>query len=330
MRAAFYDRQGNPAQVLQLGELPDPVAGKGDVRVRVAISGINPSDAKHRAGWNGIKMAHPKIVPHQDGAGVIDQVGEDVDPARIGERVWLYEAASEGRAFGTAAELVVVPARRAVAMPSSIDFALGAALGVPAMTAHRCVFGDGPVAGQMILVAGGAGAVGRAAVQLARWGGAHVIATAGSPDQAAIAKAAGAHAVVMYRDPKVTSILTQHAPDGFDRIIEVALSTNIDMDVTLARAGATIVSFASGNGADDSMILPARRILTKWLTLKWVHVYTMPEAAKAAAVADITAALGAGALTLPPVTRFPLQQIVAAHETVGIGGSGRKLLLDIQ
>lgn len=329
MRAAHYDRLGDPFDVLRIGELPKPAAGPGEVRVRIAVSGINPSDAKHRAGWNGMTMAHPRIVPHQDGAGVIDQVGKGVDPARLGERVWIYEAVSEGRACGTAAEYVVVPARRAVTLPGTADFALGATLGVPAMTAHRCVFGDGAIDGATILIAGGAGAVGRCAVQLAAWGGAHVVATAGSADQAAIARAAGAHAVVLYRDGDAAAQLAAHAPLGFDRIVEVAPSANIDMDVALCRAGATIVVFASGDGPDGTLSIPARTMLTRGLTLRWVHVYTMPEAAKSAAIADITAALEAGMLTMPPVARYRLDQIADAHEAIGTGGSGRKFLLDI-
>jgi NADPH2:quinone reductase len=329
MRAAFYDRQGLPQDVLELGNFPEPSAGAGEVRVKMAVSGINPSDAKHRAGWNGIAMVHPRIVPHQDGAGTIDQIGAGVDKARVGERVWVYEAANEGRAQGTAAEYVVVSARRAIPLPAIASFALGASLGVPAMTAHCCVFGDGSVDGATLLVAGGAGAVGRCAIQLARWGGARVIATAGSADQMAVARQAGADEVICYRDADAADQLATLAPGGFDRIVEVAPSVNIGMDVNLCRPGATIVAFASGDDPAGTIQIPARHMLSRRLSLKWVHVYTMPEADKTRAVDDINAALAARALTMPPATHYPLAEVVAAHQAIGTSGTGRKILLDI-
>lgn len=326
MRAAFYDRTGDPFSVLQVGELVDPQAGPGEVRVRVAVSGVNPSDIKHRAGWNGLAMPHPRIVPHQDGAGVIDQAGSGVDPGRIGERVWVFEAASNGRAFGTAADYVILPAQNAVPLPDSADFQQGATLGVPAMTAHRCVFSDGSVAGQTILVAGGAGGVARNAVQLARWGGARVIATAGSEVQVAAARAAGANEVVSYRDPDVASRLAAFCPDGFDRVVEVALTTNAAMDVELVRPGGTIVAFASGG---ESLTLPGPRLLTKAISMKWVHVYSMPAEAKMAAITDITSALDAGMMTPPRVESYALDDIAAAHAAVGLNGSGTKTLVTL-
>ncbi len=178
MKAALYDRPGPAHEVLQVGDLPDPDPAPGEVRVRLVFSGINPGDTKKRDGWLGFPMPYPRVIPHSDGSGVIDAVGKGVPAARVGERVWVYGAQSY-RPFGTAAELTTVPQEKAVQLPDGADFATGACLGIAARTAHRCVFADGPVAGQTVLVAGGAGSVGHAGVALAAWGGARVIATGG-------------------------------------------------------------------------------------------------------------------------------------------------------
>lgn len=194
MKAAFYDRNGPADDVLQVGEMPKPIPAAGEVLVRVHASGVNPSDVKSRAGLRA-KMAYPRVVPQSDGAGVIEAVGAGIDPARVGERVWIWNGQWQ-RPLGTAAEYIALPGLQASHLPDNTPFEAGACLGIPAMTAHRCVFADGPVAGQKILVTGGAGAVGHYAVQLARWGGAQVIATASGPEKAAHAKAAGADRVV--------------------------------------------------------------------------------------------------------------------------------------
>ncbi|MEM1310897.1 MAG: NADPH:quinone reductase, partial [Cyanobacteria bacterium P01_H01_bin.153] len=187
MQAVWYEKNG-PVSVLRHGQLPRPKLGAGEVLVRIQASGVNPSDTKVRSGWGGMTMPFPRVVPHNDGAGVIEQVGAGVSPERIGDRVWIYEA-QVGRPSGTAAEYVVVPSQQAVPLPANTTFAAGAALGVPAMTAHRAVFSSGAVEGQTILVTGGAGAVGYYAVQLAKWGGATVITTVSRPQQAALAQA---------------------------------------------------------------------------------------------------------------------------------------------
>src|SRR5262245_11857496 len=196
MRAAWYERKGPAHEVLQVGQMPVPEPGPGDVRIRVAISGINPSDTKGRAGWRGqTEMPFSRVIPHQDGAGVIDAVGADVPPSRVGERVWLYEA-QRGRAFGTAADYVVVPSSNAVRLPEGVSFVDAACLGIPAMTAHRCLFADGPIAGKTVLVTGAVGGVGQYAVQIAKWGGATVIATISSVEKAEQARAIGADHVI--------------------------------------------------------------------------------------------------------------------------------------
>ncbi|WP_428340966.1 NADPH:quinone reductase [Mycobacterium sp.] len=206
MRAAYYERKGNPGDILCVGKVPTPEPDPGDVRVRVRVSAINPSDTKSRQGWGGdTAMRFPRIVPHNDGAGVIDEVGPGVSAARIGERVWLFEAQRDGRAFGTAAEFVVVPAGNAIALPNNASFDDGASLGVPGMTAHHLLFSDGAIHGQTILIQGGAGSVGHLATQLARWAGARVIATVGSDEQAAVARDCGAHHVINYKTQDVVA-----------------------------------------------------------------------------------------------------------------------------
>lgn len=239
MRAAFYERQGTAREVLTVGELPDPQPGAGEVRVRVMVSGINPSDIKTRVGFGGKAMPFPRIVPHQDGSGVIDSVGPGVSQERIGERVWVYMAQT-GRAFGTAAEFVVVPSRQAVRLADNVPFGVGASFGVPAMTAHRCLFADTDLRGKRVLVHGGAGAVGNAAILLAKWAGAWVAATVSRDEQADVARAAGADLVVN-RHAGDVAVKIRSATDGHgvDRIVDVDISANIDTAIAcLAREGA--------------------------------------------------------------------------------------------
>ncbi|MBI2360745.1 MAG: NADPH:quinone reductase, partial [Deltaproteobacteria bacterium] len=201
MLAAWYEKVGPAREVLQAGEMPEPGVGPGEVRVRQYTSGVNPSDTKRRSGATE-GMSFPRIIPHSDGAGIIDQAGAGVDERRVGERVWTYNARWQ-RPFGTAAQYVVVPSQQAVHLPDSVSFAEGACLGIPGMTAHRCVFVDGPVRGKTVLVTGGAGCVGHYAVQFAKWGGASVIATVSSEKKAAHARAAGADYTINYREEDV-------------------------------------------------------------------------------------------------------------------------------
>src|SRR4051794_29886248 len=225
MLASWYDDQGPAAEVLHFGELPDPVPGSGEVRVRVTVSGVNPGDTKKRRGWLGSSMPFPRVIPHSDAAGVIDVVGGGVDARRVGERVWVYGAQSY-RPFGTAAQYTVVPDHQAVSLPDHLSDELGASLGIPGITAHRTVFADGPVDGQLVLVHGVLGGVGSMAAQLAHWAGATVLAPArrtATPDS--VAPAVVSQAFALAPDAPATAIRS-YALQGVDRIIEVALSDN--------------------------------------------------------------------------------------------------------
>lgn len=310
MRAAVYRETGAARDVLRIEEVGRPEPGPGEVLVRVHASGVNPTDFKTRAGATARPIDEFQI-PHQDGAGVIEAVGTGVDPARVGERVWVWLAAF-GRRWGTAAEWTVVPARQATRLPDGASFELGASLGVPAMTAHRCLFADGPVAGKTVLVAGGAGAVGHYAIELAKHAGARVVTTVSGPEKAALAAKAGADLVVNYRDPDALERIKAFAPVT-DRVVEVALGANLALDLAIAGPSTVVVSYAA-DGPDP--VLPVRACMTANVTLRFVLLYGVPAAALDAAAADVTAALAAGALTGLPAHRFPLSEIAAAHEAV--------------
>src|SRR6516225_9701655 len=244
MLAAWYDRQGPAADVLQVGELPNPEPGPGEVRVRISLSGVNPGDTKKRSGWQGTPMSFPRIIPHSDGAGVIDAVGEGVDGGRIGQRVWTHGAQSY-RPFGTAAQLTCVPDRQAVPLTDDVSDEIGACLGIPAITAHRAVFSDGPVAGQTILVHGVLGSVSSLAAQLARWGGATVIGTVvHSRDLGNVDTSVIAYPVALDSND-AASVIREHAPGGVDRIVEVDFSDNADLDAAVVANDAVIAAYAS-------------------------------------------------------------------------------------
>ena len=323
MLAARYETTGPAHDVLRVEDVPRPEPGPGEVRVRLRVSGVNPTDWKSRSGATGAPAAGGQI-PNQDGAGTIDAVGEGVDPARIGERVWVYFAAWR-RPWGTAAQWTVVPEGQAVRLPDGVPDDLGASLGIPALTAHRCLLADGGVAGATVLVAGGAGAVGRAAIELAGWAGAKVVATVSSEEKAALAREAGADAVVNYRDPDAAGRVRAAAPQGVDRVVEVALDTNLELDLAVCAPHAVISTYAD-TGTPAS--LPVRRLMTPNLVLRFVLVYSMPPAALQRAVADVGEALRAGALTTLPLHRFPLTEIAAAHDAVEAGVVG-KVLIDV-
>lgn len=252
MRAAWYERPGPARDVPVIGEVETPTPGPREVRVRVHASGINPGDVKKRDDFFGLGMACPKVIPHSDGAGVIDAVGAGVPANRIGERVWVFNAQSY-RPFGTAAEFTVVPAERAVRLPDAIDFAAGACLGIPALTAHAAVFAAGPVRDLDVLVAGGAGNVGQAAVALAAWGGARVIATVGGEVQGDLARSAGAEHVLDYRASDLAArirVLTEAR--GVARIVEVAFGRNISIDAAVIAQHGTIAVYATGADSTPS------------------------------------------------------------------------------
>ena len=320
MRAASYDRHGPAAEVLEVKDVERPAPGPGEVLVKVALSGINPTDLKSRSGATPRPIDGYQI-PHHDGAGVIEAVGEGVSPARVGQRVWLWLAAA-GRRWGTAAEWTVVPEDQAVPLPDGASLELGATLGVPAMTAHWCLFADGPVTGKTVLVAGGAGAVGHFAIELAAWGGARVIATASGPQKAELARQAGAAQVVNYRDPGAADQI-RAAAGRTDRVIEVALGTNLALDLAVASPGSTIVSYAA---EPSDPVLPVRACMTANVVLRFVLLYGVPRPALRRAAEDINAALTAGALTGLPLHRFGLADIVAAHEAAEAGPLGKVLV----
>ncbi|WP_419162453.1 NADPH:quinone reductase [Candidatus Palauibacter sp.] len=323
MRAAWYTKQGSARDVLEVGEREPPTPGPGEVRVQVRTSGINPVDVKRRAGGRG-SLTDTLVVPHFDGAGTIDAAGEGVDAGRVGERVWIYEA-QWGSDLGTAAEFVTIPASRAVPLPADVSFAAGACLGIPALTAYRCVYGDGPVEGRTVLVTGGAGAVGAYAIQCARLGGARVLATVSGPEKGEVAREAGADAVINYRAEDVAArVLELTDGEGLDRIVEVEMGGNLDASIAMLKPNGVISAYASEG--EPQPAVPFYTLLYKNLTLRFELVFLMPEHAKRQAVEDLTGWLGAGELRHTIAARFPLEDIVAAHEAVEAGPLGKILL----
>ncbi|MER5728966.1 NADPH:quinone reductase [Streptomyces sp. NPDC002138] len=326
MLASWYDAQGPATEVLRVGELPDPTPGPGEVRVRVTVSGVNPGDTKKRTGWTGSGMPYPRVIPHSDAAGVIDAVGDGVDARRSGQRVWVYGAQSY-RAFGTAAQYTVVPAGLAVPLPDHLSDDLGASLGIPGITAHRSVFADGPVDGKVVLVNGALGGVGSLAAQLAAWGGATVIGTVRrTADLARADPAVISHAVALDAADPAAEILA-HAAAGVDRIIEVSLSDNADLDNAVAANGATIAAYAT---RADRTEIPFWTLLFNNVTLRLIGSDDFPADAKLQAVRDLTSAAAVGALTVDVGGRYPLADIAKAHDRVDAGGRGRgRVLIDI-
>ena len=318
MRAAWYERPGPAPAVLTLGDMPRPEPGPGEVLVRVATSGINPSDTKQRAGWRKEGLPFPRIVPHSDGAGVVAAVGDGVAAGRVGQRVWLYNA-QRGRPWGTAAEYVAVPDAQAPPLPDGIDFAIAACLGVPACTAHFAVFADGPVSGRTILVAGGAGAVGQCAVQFAKWGGATVVATVSGAAKAEQARAAGADHIVNYRaEPVAERVLDLTDGAGVDRIVEVDFGANLAVDIAAIRANGVIASYSSTRVPEP--VLPYYPLAYKGVTVRFVQAYLLPAEARARAIRDIAATLRSGALRPAVASVLPLERIADAH-ALAEGGS---------
>ena len=317
MRAAYYESNGPARAVLQVAELPAPEPGPGEVRVRIAASGINPSDVKARAGATR-KIAFPRVIPHSDGAGTIDRVGAGVPEARIGERVWLWNTQYQ-RPFGTAADYAVVPAAQAVPLPPTISFAEGACLGVPAMTAWHAVMLDGADAlkGSTILVAGGAGAVAHYAIQFAKAAGASVITTVSSDAKAQHARAAGAdHAIDYKREDVGARVKDLTGGKGVDRIIEVDLGRNAPLIAKVLAPRGTVVVYGSGGG---EATIGSSFLLNAHATMKFFIVYGIDAAARGRAIAGITAALTAGRLINAVARDWPLAEIAAAHEAVEAG-----------
>lgn len=322
MLASWYDRQGPAADVLRVGELPDPRPGPGEVRVRVTVSGVNPGDTKKRQGWLGSSMPFDRVIPHSDAAGVVDAVGAGVDGRRVGTRVWVYGAQSY-RPFGTAAQYTVVPAHQAVPLPDQVGDELGASLGIAGITAHRTVFADGPVDGVTVLVHGVLGGVGSLAARLARWGGATVIGTVRRGSDLDRVDAAAISRTVALDQEDPAGAVRAHAPDGVDRVIEVSLSDNADLDAAVVADNAVIAAYAT---RADRTELPFWPLLFANVTLRLLGSDDFPAGAKRQAARDLTAAAAMGALTVDVGARYPLDEIAAAHDRVDTGGHGRVLV----
>lgn len=314
MLAVWYERQGAARDVLQYGELDTPEPGPGEVRVRLRASAVNPADANRRAGrLHGMEFA--RIVPNSDGAGEIDAVGEGVSPARLGERVWIYFG-QRGRPFGTAAQYICVPQELACELPSHLSFEEGACLGIPGMTAYCALFGDGPIAGQTVLVTGGAGAVGHYAVQLAKWGGAQVIATVSSPDKAAHARRAGADVVVDYKSPEaLQQVRLATGAQGVHRIVDVDTAANAAMVLEVAAEDAAWLSYAIG--PEGVTALPMARVIRKNLRLRGLYLSGLGADERRKAQLGMCRWLAESPGALHAVdSRFPLHDTAGAHLAV--------------
>ena len=335
MRAITYTQPGGP-EVLQLVDRPVPEPGPDEVRVRVAFSGVNPTD------WKSRTNAQPGPggqVPNQDGSGTVDAVGQGVDPAMLGQRVWIWEAAWQ-RPWGTAAEFTVVPARHVVLLGADPSFELGAALGIPFLTAHRCLtvaeslpdrLGPGALTGHTVLVQGGAGAVGNAAIQLARWSDATVVATVSSPQKAQLAAAAGADHVVNYKEQDVVAEVRKVAPNGVDAIVEVSAAVNAAIDAQVIGMHGAVAMYADDGGAE--VTVPVRAQMGPNARWQFVLVYTEPERAKVLGIEDVTTAVADGAIRVGPdaglpLHVYPLAETAAAHQAVQDGAVG-KVLVDV-
>ena len=327
MRAAFYDRIGAAREVLQLGDLPDPTPAAGEVRVRVRWSGVNPSDVKSRGGYRGRAMPFARIVPHSDGMGVVDAVGEGVDRARIGQRVWLWNAAW-GRPFGTAAEAICLPQAQAVPLPDGVPDEAGACFGIPALTAMHAVLTRGGVQGQRVLVAGGAGAVGHYALQFARKLGARqVLATTSTPEKARIACAAGAEESFDYRAPDAAQrILAATGGQGVDRVIELDIAANATLDLQMLRRGGDAVVYGSGAG---EFKLPFFPLIANNIGLQFFIVYHLNDNERAHAVDTLNRLLLQGGIEHAIAQRLPLAEIATAHELVEQGRATGNVVLAI-
>jgi NADPH2:quinone reductase len=309
MRAAWYEKAGAPRDVLVVGEMPDPQAGPGEVRIRVAASGINPGDTKKRGDTFGLGLAFPRIIPHSDGAGTIDQVGAGVAPEWMGKAVWCFGAQSY-RPFGTAAEYTVVPVEKVAELPSGVTMEQGACLGIPGITAHRAVHAAGPVAGRTVMVQGAAGSVGLCAVQLARLAGARVIGTVRGAEDAEIARTNGAHAVVL-TGPDLVDRVKALAPEGIDHVVEVAFAANVEADVALLRQGGSLATYATNLPEPK---IPFWPMVFNNLQLYFLGSDDFPPEAKTAAAAALNAALAAGWPGFAISERIPLAEIARAHE----------------
>ncbi len=326
MRAAFYTQTGPARDVLKVGEIDTPAPGKGEILVRVHASGINPSDTKKRIGAPGRVMAEDRIIPHCDGAGVIEAVGAGVDPARAGNRVWLFNA-QHRRPDGTAAEYIALPDEFAAPLPENVPFEAGACFGVPALTAYYAVAAGRHNNEDWVLVLGGAGSVGHYAVQMAKLKGANVIATVSSQDKAEHARAAGATHTVNYREEDVVArVLEITGGAGVDRLIDVDANANAEHWAKLIRAEGTAVDYGSAKLTAE---IPNRDMRQKNITLKLINVYGIPSVIREQALKDIEAWLGKDRLSHTISATYNLEDIAAAHEAVEKGSHLGNIILTI-
>lgn len=324
MKAAWYERQGPARDVLIVGEMKDPSPRRGEVRIRVSYSGINPGDVKKRQDTFGISMPYSRVIPHSDGAGCVDQVGEGVPSEWIGRRVWCFRAQSY-RPFGTAAEYTIVPVEQAVPLGESVPLEQGACIGIPGITGHRAVHVAGPVDGKTVLVQGGAGAVGVCAVHLAHRAGARVIATVRSEEDAAVAATSGADHVVVSGGDAVAR-LRDLVPDGVDHVVEVAFGMNIGMDSEVLAQNGSIATYASDDGSPS---LPFWQLVFKNVRMFFLGSDDFPPEAQATAAADLTRALDEGWSPFDVSERLPLKDVARAHELVEGRRGRRRVVLAI-
>lgn len=326
MRAVWYERMGPAAEVLTYGEMPTPVAAPGEVRIKLEASGINPADVGRRGGGYR-EMEYPRVIPNSDGAGIIDQVGDGVSRLKIGQRVWLFNGQRNGRAFGTAAEYIALAEHLVTPLPDNLSFAQGATLGIPAMTAWTCLFCDGPVAGKTVLVTGGAGAVGHYAVQLAKWGGAKVIATVSAAAKAEQARLAGADLVVNYRtDDVVAKAMAFTGGRGVDRVVDVDFGGNIATTLKLMGMNSTIAVYAT-NG-DRTPTVPMRELMEKCIALRALVLFALPPPLLAAAQADISKWLASGTRIHNIAGQYALSDTAQAHLAVEKGDKLGTVIVD--
>src|SRR3984893_3414838 len=317
MKAVWYERTGAAPDVLSFGDMPTPMAGPGEVRFRLEASGVHPADVGRRAG-SYRAMEFPRVIPNSDGAGIVDQVGDGVTRLGVGQRVWLFNGQRNGRAFGTAAEYITVAEHLVSPLPDSLSFAQGATLGIPCMTAWCCLFGDGPTAGQTVLVTGGAGAVGHYAVQLAKWGGARVIATVSSAAKAEQARLAGADLVVHYKnDDVIPTALAFTEQRGVDRVVDVDFGGNIATTLKLMAMNSTVAVYATNGNRHPT--LPMRELMEKCIALRALVLFALPPPLLANAQADISKWLPAGPRIHNIAAQFPLSETAEAHLAVEKG-----------
>jgi NADPH2:quinone reductase len=326
VKAVWYERAGPAADVLTFGEMPTPLAGPGEVRVRLEASGVNPADVGRRAGvYRGMEFA--RVIPNSDGAGIIDQVGDGVTRLKLGQRVWLFNGQRNGRAFGTAAEYIALAEHLVTPLPDSLSFAQGATLGIPAMTAWCCLFCDGPIAGKTVLVTGGAGAVGHYAVQLAKWGGARVIATVSSAAKAEQVQLAGADLVVNYKtDDVIAKALAFTEQRGVDRVVDVDFGGNIATTLKLMAMNSTIAVYATNGNRNP--VVPMRELMEKCIALRTLVLFALPLPLLAAAQADISKWLAAGVRLHNIAAQFPLSETAQAHLAVEKGDKLGTVIVD--